>query len=69
MDKDNVRQIISKLLATDSSSAIRADDIHTHLYDPAMGKLLLWGIDELVTYHYLVAEVFRARPDLAYDKF
>ena len=69
MDNDQVRQIIFKLLATDSSSAVRAVDIHTHLYDPAMGKILLWGIDELVTYHYLVAEVFRARPDLAYDKF
>lgn len=35
------------------------DDIHTHLYDPAFGDLLLWGIDELLTYHYLVAETFR----------
>ena len=34
-------------------------DIHTHLYDPAFGKLLLWGIDDLLVYHYLVAEVFR----------
>src|SRR6185503_6777081 len=34
-------------------------DIHTHLYDPAFGKLLLWGIDDLLTYHYLVAESFR----------
>ncbi|MFH1969228.1 MAG: glucuronate isomerase, partial [Verrucomicrobiota bacterium] len=32
-------------------------DIHTHLFDPGMGPLLLWGIDELLTYHYLVAEV------------
>ena len=23
-------------------------DIHTHLYDPAFGGLLLWGIDELL---------------------
>jgi len=69
MDKDKMRQIVSKLLATDSPAAVRAVDIHTHLYDPAFGKLLLWGIDELVTYHYLVAEVFRARPDLDYDKF
>lgn len=44
-------------------------DIHTHLYDPALGPLLLWGINELVTYHYLVAEVFRARPDLDYTAF
>ena len=34
-------------------------DMHTHLYAPAFGKLGLWGIDELVTYHYLEAEFFR----------
>lgn len=44
-------------------------DLHTHLYDPALGPVLLWGIDELVTYHYLVAEFFRARPDFGYDAF
>src|SRR5437762_3487649 len=32
-------------------------DIHTHLYDPAFGELLQWGIDDLLVYHYLVAEV------------
>jgi len=39
--------------------ATEVDDIHTHLYDPAFGDLLLWGIDDLLTYHYLVAEAFR----------
>src|SRR5438270_10781129 len=34
-------------------------DIHTHLFMPSLGKLGLWGIDELVTYHYLEAELFR----------
>ncbi len=34
-------------------------DIHTHLYAPEFGDLLLWGIDELLTYHYLIAEVMR----------
>ena len=34
-------------------------DIHTHLYPPAFGKMGLWGIDELLTYHYLEAEFFR----------
>src|SRR6184192_219371 len=34
-------------------------DVHTHLYDPAFKELLLWGIDELLVYHYLVAESFR----------
>jgi hypothetical protein len=26
---------------------------------PSLGKLGLWGIDELITYHYLEAELFR----------
>jgi hypothetical protein len=44
------------------------DDIHTHLYDPAFGNLLLWGIDELLVYHYLVAEGFRFL-DIPYEEF
>jgi hypothetical protein len=43
-------------------------DIHTHLYDPAFGPLLLWGIDDLLVYHYLVAEAFRYF-DFPYDAF
>src|SRR5260370_26031369 len=35
-------------------------DIHTHLFSPAFGNLGLWGIDELLTYHYLEAEFFRS---------
>src|SRR5437667_8367772 len=59
-------------------------DMHTHLYPPSFGTpmggksgksdpsgLLLWGIDELLTYHYLVAEVFRIVPatKLPYEQF
>ncbi|MCX7004984.1 MAG: glucuronate isomerase [bacterium] len=44
-------------------------DIHTHLYPPTFGPLLLRGIDELLTYHYLVAEMFRWRTDLDYAAF
>src|SRR5437016_4163490 len=52
-------------------------DLHTHCYaprfgaSPAAGGLLLWGIDELVTYHYMIAEVYRVVPDsvLPYEKF
>ena len=43
-------------------------DIHTHLYDPSLGSLLLWGVDDLLTYHYLVAEVFRVVP-ISEDRF
>ena len=34
-------------------------DIYTHLSAPSFGNLGLWGIDELLTYHYLEAEFFR----------
>jgi len=34
-------------------------DMHTHIYPPQFGELLLWGVDDLLTYHYLVAEFFR----------
>jgi len=43
-------------------------DIHTHLYDPALGELLLCGIDDLLVYHYLVAESFRYF-DFPYEQF
>ena len=43
-------------------------DIHTHLFSPDFGGLLLWGVDELITYHYLIAEVFRSA-DISYEKF
>lgn len=43
-------------------------DIHTHLYDPAFKELLLWGLDDLLVYHYLVAEAFRYL-DISYDDF
>ena len=43
-------------------------DIHTHLYKPSLGAVGLWGIDELVTYHYLEAELFRSN-DIAPEKY
>ena len=70
-----------------STAALRAQpivDMHTHLYPPSFGTpvpnssgktdatgLMLWGVDELVTYHYLVAEVYRVVPPskLPYEKF
>ena len=59
-------------------------DMHTHLYPPSFGTpvpngggkveaagLMLWGVDELITYHYLIAEVFRVVPatKLPYEAF
>jgi hypothetical protein len=34
-------------------------DIHTHLFPASFGQMLCWGIDDLLTYHYLEAELFR----------
>lgn len=49
-------------------ASMPVSDIHTHLYDPAFGPLLLWGIDDLLVYHYLVAESFRYL-DIPFQKF
>ena len=35
-------------------------DIHTHVFPPEFGAMCLSGIDDLLTYHYLVAEMFRS---------
>jgi hypothetical protein len=52
---DQIRPAVEQILARTPSI-----DMHTHLFSPAFGKLGLWGIDELLTYHYLEAEAFRS---------
>jgi hypothetical protein len=58
---DNANLSTSGIAAAvgDSLNATPVIDIHTHLFPPSFGPLLLWGIDELLTYHYLEAELFR----------
>ncbi|HJP92479.1 MAG TPA: hypothetical protein VJ875_11015 [Pyrinomonadaceae bacterium] len=43
-------------------------DVHTHLFPPEFNELCLFGIDELLTYHYLTAETFRTAR-ISPDKF
>ncbi|MEJ7849095.1 MAG: hypothetical protein WKF92_13505 [Pyrinomonadaceae bacterium] len=43
----------------DAVSTAPVVDLHTHLFAPQFGDLGLWGIDELLNYHYLIAELFR----------
>lgn len=43
-------------------------DVHTHLFPSEFDELCLFGIDELLTYHYLVAEMFRSAR-VTYDTF
>jgi hypothetical protein len=52
----------------DAVMTTKITDVHTHLYPPSFGDLLLWGVDELVTYHYLIAETMRW-VDLPYDDY
>ena len=40
-------------------SAAPVIDLHTHLFAPQFGGLSLSGIDDLLNYHYLIAELFR----------
>ena len=53
-DAAELRQTVDDVI-----TAAPVFDIHTHLFAPQFGPLNLWGIDELLTYHYLIAELFR----------
>ncbi len=45
-------------------------DVHTHLFPPSYDEALLWGADEILTYHYLVTELFTVAPhSLTCEKF
>ncbi|MBK8979522.1 MAG: glucuronate isomerase [Planctomycetes bacterium] len=63
-----LRGALAELVRTELG-ALPITDLHTHLFDPAMGDLLLSGVDELLTYHYHVAELFRACPGLSPEEF
>ncbi|HWE03070.1 MAG TPA: hypothetical protein VG326_11735 [Tepidisphaeraceae bacterium] len=79
IERDRIFAVVQSALAAQPIT-----DLHTHLYSPGFGTpvanaagqidpagLMLWGVDELVTYHYLIAEVFRVVPAtvLPYDRF
>jgi hypothetical protein len=55
LDVGQISPLVEEILA-----ATPIIDIHTHLFAPSFDKLGLWGIDELLTYHYLEAEFFRS---------
>jgi hypothetical protein len=54
LSSDQIRTAVAEEL-----QAAQFIDIHTHLYKASLGPIGLWGIDELITYHYLEAELFR----------
>jgi len=55
MDPTQIHSVVKEVL--DTTAVI---DMHTHLFVPSFGAIGLWGIDDLVTYHYLEAELFRS---------
>jgi hypothetical protein len=63
MDKTDLSTVVAA--AVEDASVL---DVHTHLYSPPFGELLLWGIDELLTYHYLICETLIHAP-MPYDEF
>lgn len=54
-DSSELRQEVESIVATTP-----VIDIHTHVFPPEFGAMCLSGIDDLLTYHYLVAETFRS---------
>ncbi len=69
------RTLDAKLSRQDLHSVVEEElaatsiiDMHTHLFKPSLGAVGLWGIDELVTYHYLEAELFRSN-DIAPEQY
>src|SRR4051794_38411135 len=62
-DKEKLRHHVE--LAVNKTPAI---DVHTHVYPPAFNGLFLSGIDDLLTYHYLIAETLRSS-DLSHACF
>ena len=54
MNREHLKDIVEEKLA-----AVEIVDIHTHLFPASFEGMLLWGIDEILTYHYLIAEYFR----------
>jgi hypothetical protein len=54
----------------DTVAGVTISDIHTHLFPPSHDGLLLWGVDELLTYHYLAAELFTVAPrEMTHERF
>src|ERR1044072_6646072 len=62
-DRGELRRVVSEVVGT-----MPVIDLHTHLYSPEFGELGLSGIDELLTYHYLIAETFRSA-QVTYEQF
>jgi hypothetical protein len=62
-DANNLRSMINEAVTNTN-----VFDMHTHLFASEFGDLNLWGVDELLNYHYLIAELFRYS-SITYEEF
>jgi hypothetical protein len=62
-DAADLRRQVEEIVNT-----TRVVDMHTHLFAPQFGQMSLFGIDELLAYHYLIAEMFRSS-NIAPERF
>ncbi|MFO7636266.1 MAG: glucuronate isomerase [Clostridia bacterium] len=63
VNTQNAGNIVRKALRD-----VKVLDVHTHLFPKEFNGLMLYGIDELLTYHYLVAETMR-HSEIPYEDF
>jgi hypothetical protein len=54
-DRSELRQLIEDVINTTP-----VFDVHTHVFPPEFGGMFRFGIDELLTYHYLIVETLRS---------
>jgi len=63
INKGNLESSVKKIV-----TETQVYDIHTHLYPEAFNDLMLYGFDELISYHYLIAEALRVNA-MPYSEF
>lgn len=54
VQKEELQEIVSDIV-----QRTPVTDVHTHLFAPHFSEFMLAGIDELLNYHYLIAETMR----------
>lgn len=62
-DKDRLREQIEQTV-----NRAPTIDVHTHIHSPEFQGIYLSGIDDLLTYHYLIAETLRST-DVTHGSF